>query len=174
MTKALKAATVPATAMTFALIVKRADIMAEVARLNAKGSSYQAELHVLACSVLQHVAKNRNVTVLQHFIESLPAAVRVNSLQKWFETFGNVSYSAIEGSKENCWRLDNTKKLRLGEAMVKPFWKFKANEGLPYVPVDMDAWSEQQIKKLEKDAKETKRDHSVLINALKGYRFTHA
>jgi hypothetical protein len=164
MTKELKAAT------TFTLFVKLADIKAETARLNTVGSTYQADLHVLACSVLAHVSKNRNVTVLQHFIESLPAAVRVNSVQKWFETFGNVSYSAIEGSKESCWRLDNTKKTRLGEAMIKPFWKFKANEGMPYTPLDMDTWTAQTIKKLETDQKEAKRDHSALILALKGYK----
>ena len=51
--------------------------------------------------------------------------------------------------------------------MKKPFWKFKANEGVPYEAIDVAALIAGTIKKLERDSKETKIDHSAVIHALR-------
>lgn len=154
----------------FTLIVGVKKINAEIDALAVTGKEYQSRLHVLACSVLKHVAHHRNTTVLEHFLDSVPVAVRVNSLKQWFETFGNVSFSAVEGAGKPIWRMDDTKQVRLGNAMEKPFWKFKANEGMPYQPLNMDTFVKQMVNKLEKDAKETGVDHSAMINALKAHK----
>ena len=167
MTKVTKASAIMVLGTPLIVGVKK--INAEIDDLAPTGKAYQSRLHVLACSVLQHVAQYRNTTVLAHFLGSLPEAVRVNSLKQWFETFGNLTYSAENGAGAKAWRLDDAKPVRLGNAMDKPFWKFKANEGMPYQPLDMNAFINQSIKKLEKDAKEAGVDHSALINALKAH-----
>lgn len=133
------------------IITKLGAINAEMKRLNAVGVPYQHDLHVLACSVLVHIAKHRNITVLHHFLESVPDAVRKNSLQSWFETFGTVTFSAVNEGEKAVWRLDAAKTAKLGDAMVKPFWKFKALEGAPYQPLDMNDYINKQVRLLEKD-----------------------
>lgn len=135
----------------FALLTKVKDIQAESTRLKGVGNSYQHDLHVLACSVLQHVHKNGQINVLVHFLADIPDSVRVNSLQTWFETFGIVSYKAAMPGDKAAWRIDRTKTTKLGDAMVKPFWKFKALEGAPYQPLDMNKFIESTIKTLTKD-----------------------
>lgn len=173
--KGKKAETAKAAAPAVKIITSQKAILKEAGELKAIGESYQQRLHVLACSVLAHVAKHGQINVLVHFLQTVPDMVRVNSLQKWFETFGNVTFSALENtdSKKATWRIDNSKKVRLGDAMVKPFWKFKANEGVPYEPLDLNAFINSNIKKLEKDIAECRKagkDHakaSALLLALK-------
>ena len=96
--------------------------------------------------------------------------VRKNALQMWFETYGQLTFSAVNEGDKPAWRIDRSKKQRLGEAMDKPFWKIKGMEGVKYVPLKMDTYLDQQIKKLEKDQKETGANHSALIMALKTYK----
>lgn len=135
------------------IIKKISEIKAECARVQTVGAALQQDIHRLACSVLKHTAQHGRIQVLEQFIDAMPAMVRVNSLQLWFETFGQLTYNALEGEKKRAWRIDRSKKLRLGEAMEKPFWKFKALEGAQYTPIKMDDYLDQQIKKLEKDIK---------------------
>ena len=135
------------------IITSKKEIEERTVALGKRLSTDQTEAHILACSVLAHTAKHGNINVLTQFLETLPAMIRVNSVSMWFETFGQLSYDfAVEGDKPS-WRIDRTKKVRLGEAMVKPFWKFKANEGAPYKPLVMDTYLYEQIKKLERDMK---------------------
>jgi len=163
-----KANQTPAVTATIALILKKKDIATRTKALKTSAADMQHEVHVLACSVLAFVAKHRNINVLTQFLDAVPDMVRVNSLQLWFETFGGLTYSKEKDTKG--WHFDSSKKVQLGEAMVKPFWRFKALEGAPYQPIDFDAWSNQTIKKLEKDAKATGKDYSAIIMALKTHK----
>ena len=100
-----------------------------------RGGDLQTNAHRILCSLLLRAATNNDVRPLNRFINDCRDKVqmtRVNSMIKWAEKFGNVTF------KQNKAKVDKTKKLRLGEAMEKPFWKFKANEGVPYQPMTMD------------------------------------
>ena len=145
-------------------------INAEIKWVADTGATLQQRTHALACSVLAHVSKHGNINVLTQFLDAVPDMVRKNALQQWFETFGQVSFKAVAAGEKPAWRIDRTKKVRLGDAMDKPFWKFKANEGAPYVPLNIDDYLSKQIKLLEKDAEKTGVDHSALIAAMKGYK----
>jgi len=162
-----KANQVPATTAAIALILKKKDIDTRTAALKTSAKDMQHEVHVLACSVLSFVAKHRNMNVLTQFLDAMPEMVRVNSLMKWFETFGELTYGPLNEGDKPSWRFDASKKWRIGEAMVQPFWKFKALEGAAYIPLDFNAWANAAIKKLEADSKATGRDYSPLIMALK-------
>lgn len=137
-----------------------------IASIHTVGQSLQADMHLVACSVLQHVGKHKDTRVLMKLINAMPEMARKNSLIQWFETFGNVKYSTE--TKEFVLIAD--KPVKLGNAIDKPFWKFKANEGMPYEPMDIAKYVDQQVAKLTKDAKETNTDHSGLINALRAYK----
>jgi hypothetical protein len=136
-------------------------INSAVKAFHNNGQALQAEAHKIALSVLHHVGTHADIRVLRRFLDAMPDIARTNSLRKWFETFGPVTF---EG---NVAHYAKGKATRLGDAMSKPFWKFKANEGEEYAPVDVNALLNSLIKKLEKDAKKTERDHSATILALK-------
>lgn len=160
---------------TVDLITTIKAIKLEIADVEVIGATLQQRIHRIACSVLAKVGKDGRIQLLEQFIDAMPDMVRKNSLQTWFETFGPLSFSALENtdSKKKGWRIDRSKKMRLGEAMEKPFWRFKALEGAPYQPLDTDAFINTAIKKLEKDIAECKkagREHvksSALLMALK-------
>lgn len=136
-----------------------------IADMKTRADLLQADMHILACSVLKHVATHNDIRVLNNFLKNVPDMVRLNSLKTWFETFGNIEI------KDGVPAAVHSKKAKLGDAMAKPFWKFKALEGAPYVPLVMDTYLDQQIKRLEKDAKETKSTvNASLIKALKDHK----
>lgn len=134
-----------------------------IADIHTAGQSLQTQMHLVACSVLQHVGKNKDTRVLLKLMNAMPDMARKNSLIQWFETYGNVKYS----TEAKTFVLVKDKAIRLGTAIEKPFWKFKANEGVEYEAMDVKKFVAGAIAKLQKDAEKTKRDHSDLINALR-------
>jgi hypothetical protein len=143
------------------LYTTTAEIDAAVTAFAQSGKALQDEAHKLACSVLHHVAKYGDIHVVRRFLDAMPDVARTNSLRKWFETFGPVTF---EGNKAVY--LKNAK-TRLGDAIAKPFWNFKMAEGDDYKPLDPNSAINALIKKFEKDAKLTGRDHRDTILALK-------
>jgi hypothetical protein len=136
-------------------------INSAVKAFHNNGQALQAEAHKIALSVLHHVGTHADIRVLRRFLDAMPDIARTNSLRKWFETFGPVTF---EG---NVAHYAKGKATRLGDAMSKPFWKFKANEGDEYQPLDVAKAIEALIKKIEMDGTKTERDHSATILALK-------
>lgn len=140
-------------------------------KINAFGKSMaskQTEAHKLALSVLQHVALHKNTNVVSHFLMVMPDMLRTNGLRAWFEEFGPVKIIADEASGVEQVLYVKDKPVRLAEAHMKPFYKFVAKEGKPYVPVDLGAEVERLIKKLVADqAKGDKVDHGDAIKALR-------
>jgi hypothetical protein len=145
--------------MTFKLISGMPNIDRAIAMLHTKGQKLQAECHVLACSVLAHVAEHGDVRVVAKFLNAMPEAARVNALRAWFEHYGPVAF------EKNQPAFVKGKKSYIGDAMAMPFWKFKAEP--EYQAVDVVKMLQATVKKLEKDQKETKRDHSAVITGLK-------
>lgn len=161
-TKTANAAGKPAKP-ALALLTTAKAIEAGIASIHTTGQTLQTQMHLVACSVLQHVGKHGDIRVLMKLINAMPDMSRKNSLIQWFETFGNVRYSK-EGKT---FVLVKDKPIKLGTAIDKPFWKFKATEGVMYEPIDIAALVAQTIAKLTKDAEKTNRDHTGLIKALK-------
>ena len=151
---------IKAAPIALALYKSKADIEAAIKAAVGMGETYQRELHKIACSVLQHMNKNKDVRVVNAFIGSVVDSVRVNALRSWFENFGALKYD-VEGK---CMVYDKTKTARLGEAMGNPFWKFKTEEA--YVPMDVAKAVAQLLKRIQADATKTKRNHSKAISAL--------
>lgn len=128
--------------------------------LHAAGQTVQNEMHKVACSVLVHYAKNNDKRVVEKLLKAMPESARTNALRDWMNFFGTMSI----GAKDEIVTVPG-KKLKLADAMAKPFWKFSPEKA--YVPLDVHAAITGLIKKLERDAKETALDHSNQINALR-------
>lgn len=154
--------------MTVQIIKNTKTLLKNIEAFKDKGRTLQIEAHTLAVSVLHHLGTHKDMRVANNFlvafIEAMPEMARVNALKQWFETFGNVRF------EDNVAVYDATKTVKMGEAIEKPFWKLKANEGVPYTPIDVMAKFNQFIQTLERDAKKTGRDHGKDIAALKALR----
>lgn len=131
-------------------------------------SKSRDKLHVIACSALAHVAKHGDIRIVTRFLDQVGGTdiVRLNSLRRWFETFGPITFDG------NTAMFDREKSTRLGDAMIKPFWKIVGMEGVAYKPMDVPAQLERFVKSLKKDMIETDRDHRALINALSAARLS--
>lgn len=149
----------------------------------------QHELHVLAVSVLIHVAKHGNIDVLTNFLNKVKdvKSIRNNALGNWFEKFGPVRFET-DKDKGKGWKLvpekrvafmDATKDLKAQRAMLDacsatPFWMMAGQEGTAeYKPFDTTKGIDMLIGLLERDTKAataagvTDVDHSALLLTLK-------
>ncbi|QXP44098.1 hypothetical protein [Stappia phage SI01] len=144
------------------------DINAAIAGIARRGNKLQADMHRVACSVLQHLGKTKDIRVTLAFIEAMPEMSRVNSLKAWLEAYGPIRFATPEERKEGAPAATfvKDKPTQLGVAMGKPFWKFIQNEGAAYQPVDIKKLVDMTVKRLRKDQTETGVDHSALIASM--------
>ena len=134
-----------------------------LASIKTRGATLQKDIHIAACSVLAHVGKHGDVRLVSRLLESCPDMTRKNAIKAWFEAFGPVAFGEKGEVKHN-----PATKLQLATAMGKPFWVFKPEEA--YVPMDVAKAFDSFIKKLEKDHKETGRDHTSMVAKLLAIR----
>lgn len=125
------------------------------------GQTYQKQLHVIACSVMQHFAKHKDIRLVKLFIDNQTESTRINALKAWFEDFSPVKFDEL--AEHGCVFFPATK-VRLAAAMEKPFWKHVPEK--PYVPVDALLLVEGLMKKLTADAAKTGRSHAPVLKAL--------
>ena len=152
--------------LTVAKVFKAEQINAQIDLMHNRGQTLQTQMHKLACSILLHLGTNKDVRVVQRFVLAMPEMSRSNGLRNWFEQFGPVKFVQRDDGTEQVLFVKD-KDTKLGDAMAKPFWKFSAKEGKPYEAIDLQAFVQSALKRLEKDAKETGRDHTPLIAAIK-------
>lgn len=162
MTAKVKDATNPAAkpaATTFKLFGTAAEIETAITSIHKRGQSLQRDIHVAACSVLQHVAKHSDVRLVAKLIAAMPEMGRANALRDWFTEYGPVLFD----DKGAC-QFVKGKATKLGAAMADPFYKFSPEK--PYVPLDMAKAIEGFIKRVQTDAKETNADHTLVLATL--------
>lgn len=161
------------TKATITLIPARS-IPKAIKDIHSRGQSLQADMHQLACSVLSHLGKTKDIRHTLAFLQAMPEMSRANSMRQWFEAYGPIRFPTAEekkaGAPEAMFVKD--KKTLLGDAMANPFWKFKATEGVAYEPVDVAAQIKQLIARLEKDQTKAKAagktvNHSATIAQLR-------
>lgn len=144
--------------------------------LHADGRAWQEQAHLIACSILKHLGRTGDIRHTEALLKDMPEAMRVNSLKMWLEAFGPVRFPDKDERAGGAPEIMHVKgkKTQMGEAMAKPFWKFKALEGKPYEAIDLNAKLEQLIKALQKDATQTGTNWSAQITALKTLEVTPA
>lgn len=123
--------------------------------LSKSGASWQAESHRVACSIIALFGENNDVRIVMPLIEklvaSMPEAMRLNSLKLWFEAHAPIKFSTTEQIKGGAPAVQYVKggKFLLGDAMAKPYWKFKAQEGVAFHAVDLQADIKKLLKRIE-------------------------
>ncbi|MGX9389613.1 hypothetical protein ACWX0O_01685 [Nitrobacteraceae bacterium UC4449_H16] len=168
MTKATKATTVSAPKAakavktvaepTMKLFSGQPAIEAALKSIFTRGQSLQKDIHIAACSVLAHIGKHNDIRLATTLLAAMPEASRKNAMRDWLSFYGPITFEGdkpvhVKGGK-----------VSLGAAMANPFWSFSPEK--PYEALDIAKFIASAVKKLEKDAKETKVDHSAIINAM--------
>ncbi len=69
--------------------VSRSDIHKRVARCVRIGVKVEAEIHILACSILMHTRDHGDYTAGEALLNGLPRGTRVKALAFWFKHFSN-------------------------------------------------------------------------------------
>lgn len=156
------------TAVKMPKLLAGAALDKAINELHGKGQRMQDHMHKLALSVLVHVGTHKDIRIVHRFVQAMPAMARTNGLRAWFEKFGPVKFTEVDGVEQITYVAGNPAKP--GDANQKPFWKFSATEGKPYEALDITKATEQFIQRLEKDAKATGRDLSALIDGIKAGR----
>lgn len=129
--------------------------------ITRKSTSLQKDIHVAACSVLQHVGQHREISLVTKLLTAVGDGHRRNALRAWFETYGMVAFDGNDA------KFDGTRKTRLGDAMAMPYHSPSFKPEQEYKPLDLGAALKSFIKKLETDQKKVEgRNHSAIIAQL--------
>ena len=137
------------------LLVGKAAIVKAIASIANRGKKLEQDMHLVACSILDHVDQHGDVTVLNAMIDDMPKSARTNALREWFLEFGKVAYN--EESKHFVYNKAGTTKLQ--SAMEQPFWEFKPEKA--FVAFDLNAEITKLLKRVEKAAKDERNEIDV-------------
>ena len=108
-----------------------------ITSIGRRGKSLDKDTHVTALSILQHAEDHGDVTLATRLVDTVSAGMRRNSLIKWFETFGIMTYQKVDkkkGIETAGFKVDRKKKTDMEKAMVTPYYDktFKVVEGADY------------------------------------------
>ncbi len=90
-------------------LISRGDIHARVKALGASAVAVQAEIHLCACSILQHTAEHGDYTAGEALFNALPNGQRVKALAVWFNEFSNGKLKFARDPKSGEWAGDLAK-----------------------------------------------------------------
>lgn len=125
------------------LFTSKKDIVAAIEDIRATGKKLDNMIQVAACSVIQHIEKHGDITLLNSLVEAMPKGSRVNALRDFLGTFAKVTYD--EATKSFAY--DKTKKTDL-EGAQNIMWTEFAPEK-PYVAFDLQALLASVLKKAD-------------------------
>lgn len=153
-------------------LIPAAKLEGAIANMGKAAHNLQMDMHRVACSVLVHLGTHRDVRIVYKLIHAMPDMARTNGLRKWLEVHAPVSITQDDAGADIITYVKDRAKgigngVKLGEAIKKPFWKFNANEGDAYKPMNIEQAMGQFIKRLEADAKKAGVDHTALLTSLK-------
>ena len=82
-------------------LITQSAVKARIVKLGASAAEVQAEIHLLGCSTLEHVAIHGDTTGAVALMNALPNGQRVKALAFWFRTFSNGKISMV--LKDQSW-----------------------------------------------------------------------
>lgn len=147
------------------LITGQSELDKAIKNFAVTSKKYDKQLHLISVSVLAHVAKHNNTTVIDtlfaNLFDALSQSTRKNALIAWFEKFGNVAYN----KEEKRLRYVKGKVAMIEDAIKLPFWEFKPEA--EYKPLDLMAEIVRLVDKAEKRKETAKPEDKIPANVLK-------
>ena len=125
------------------LFTKTSDIMSAIEDIRSTGKKLDNMIQVAACSVIQHVGKHGDITLVNTLVEAMPNGSRVNALRDFIVTFSKAEYD--EATK--AFKFNKEKKTDLAGAQAIMWTEFKPEQ--PYVAFDLQKLLVSVIKKAD-------------------------
>ena len=102
------------------LIKDSKKVMVLINKIAKVGKQLDLDIHLAACSCLDHAEKHGDVTLATKLIEAMPKSGRGKALVSWFTTYGKLAFK-----KDNTFSLDKgkSKKWDVETAIATPFWE---------------------------------------------------
>lgn len=104
------------------------DLITNVKTLNTviksiatRGQKLDADIHLAACSCLNHAAEHGDVTLASKLILAMPKSSRAKALIHWFETYGKLTFKKNDGVFGM--NKGKSKEWNVPAAIEMPFWK---------------------------------------------------
>lgn len=151
--------------MTAKQLINGAPAIDKESRLaGAAGVKLENRYQIIAVSVLHHVAKHGDISVARNMMAAFPQSLQGNQMLRFLETFGpirvltadDVKDGQYAGLEEGTIVYDKTRKLKLAEAMEKPWWK--TMKPAVYHPLDLQA---EIVKLLDRVTRQQKKGVSA-------------
>ena len=88
--------------------VSRGDVHKRVARVVRISGKIESEIHLLACSIMEHTRVHGDYTAGEALLNGLPKGQRVKALAFWFRHFSNgkLSFKVDDSTKQYVGKLD--------------------------------------------------------------------
>ena len=85
-------------------MIDKTKLIGDAGKLNAaiksireRGAKLDVDIHVAACSVMQHVCVHRNSTLITNLNNAMPKSSRRKALIDWFEKFTPMAINYASG-----------------------------------------------------------------------------
>lgn len=129
-----------------------------ISSIKSRGKKLDNDIHVAACSCINHIELHGDVTLLNRLIEAMPKGSRVNALRDFVGSFAKVDYN----EETKAFDYNKKKVTLLQEAMEISWVEFKPEQ--PYKPMD---FTEEISKILRKAFDRVGSDKGDKVNAKK-------
>lgn len=113
------------------LITNKKDIIAAIADVSATGQKLDNMIWIAAASIVAHVEKNREVTLVNKLIDAMPKGSRVNALIAYFDAVSMAQYD----TDEKTFKFSKSKTTNQELAQIKSWTEYKPEQ--PYNGVDL-------------------------------------
>lgn len=161
-TKTTKKAKV-AIISTQELLADTKAIMASIDSAVSDTVALQRIYQVIGCSVIQHLAINKDIMLVRRLFDKMSVSLNVNSMKEFINKYAPVSFDD-EGEVH----YDKTRDVKLGEAMENAWWKAKAQA--PYKPFDFNAELDKLLKRATSKLEKPKEGDEVTQEQIQAVR----
>ncbi len=106
----------------------KAVIEKELGLLKAAGRKLDDRIQVAGLSVINHIDKHGDITLVVGLMDSLPRGARTKAMIAWMVAHAKVKHNVDEAgkvSKDNPWLFDKTKETNMAGAIANPWYKFE-------------------------------------------------
>ena len=125
------------------LFTKTSDIVSAIEDIRSTGKKLDNMIQIAACSVIQHVGKHGDITLVNTLVEAMPQGSRVNALRDFIGTFSKAEYD--EATK--AFKFNKEKKTDLVGAQAIMWTEFKPEQA--YVAFDLQKLLASVLKKAD-------------------------
>lgn len=139
------------------LLTKTTDIEKAITSINKRGKTLDRDIHVAACSALNHCAQHNDTIYINRLIESMPKGSRVNALRDFMEKFGNIAYN----EETKVFDYKKGKKADIEKAQEKSWTEFKPEP--QFKGFDLEQQLKQVLVKASKMLQDSNPEHQSKI-----------